>query len=141
MGEKFVKHPDYNWNGFYVSGVKDNIVIVPFGVNIFSYADAVEEQVRKHAKKRGLAECNIYIDTLHIPSTKESSILLKLKYSSGLSINWLECDEIPFDELPSTIKEEILRIYRKHEDKIKPSLFSSSKSKFEEIVNSGLSVA
>ena len=54
MGEKSVKHPDYNWNGFYASGVKDNIVIVPFGTNIFSYTNVVEEQAKKHAKKRGL---------------------------------------------------------------------------------------
>lgn len=141
MKERFIKHPDYSWNGFYMSGIEDNIVIVPFGTNVFSYIDIVEEQIKKYAKKKGLTECSIYIDTLHIPSAKESSTLLKLKCSSGLSINWLEYDEIPFGELPSTIKEEILRIYRKYKDKIKPSLFPSSKSKFEEIVNSGFSVA
>lgn len=141
MREKFVKHPYYNWNGFYISCIEDNIVIVPFGANIFSYTEIVEEQIKKYVKKKGLTECDIYIDTLHIPSTEEGSTLLKLKSSSGLSINWLECNEIPFDELPSTIKEEILRIYRKHENKIKSSLFPSSKSKFEKILNSDLSVA
>lgn len=141
MREKIVKHPGCNWNGFYMSGIEDNIIIVPFGGNIFSYIDVVEEQIKKYAVKKGLKECTIYIDTLHIPSTKEDNTHLKLRYSSSQPINWLEYDEIPFNELHPTIKDEILRIYRKYEKKIKSSLFPSSKSKFEEIVNSNLSVA
>ena len=141
MREKFVKHPGCNWNGFYMSGIEDNIIIVPFGVNIFSYIDVVEKQIKKYAVKKGLNECTIYIDTLHIPSTKENNTHLKLKCSSNQPINWLEYNEIHFNELPLTIKDEILRIYRKYENKIKSSLFSSSKNKFEEIINSDLSVA
>jgi len=141
MREKFVKHPDFNWNGFYMSGIGDNIVIVPFGMNIFDYIDVVEKQIKKYAEKKGLDKCSVYIDTLHIPSTKENNTVLRVNYSYGLPVNWLRYDEVLFDKLPSAIKDEIVRVYKKHENEIKSSLFPSSKSKFEKILKLDLSVA
>ena len=121
--EKLILYPDCGWCGFYIALVNEDIVVVPFGANVFGYIDILENTIRSFAEKHNLNNYSLYVDLAHISGTEDLGVLL-LENKDGF--DWLAGIELPFEQLPSRVRSEILRIYKEKGDKVKPILESTT---------------